>query len=415
MSSSLCGGYSNTHLTTSKENKKPLDKRFIIDWLSYTFDDIIFDKIPYGKNKYYYQLAYCESNDYILNNLLRIFDLYKTDRTDSLQSWKQLKPENNSINGYASTIFIGEHIRLNLAGPMTSNDLPSTQLLMSGQACREFEEHYRGDWFDLFGFLTKFHEQLGDRKFNGSFKRIDIAIDDFTGKEMTPYFLEEYARKGYWIGSYQTLTLIDSISFRGDIESKGYSLTFGRTGSNMLQIYDKKLERKSKNLEYADSEVWYRYEMRFIDPKSNNVVELYKRHYVLDNLNELAFSLLNTCIEFKVPNLNDIQNIDRWETLPEWNQFVNYVKKVDIKNHLPKETTIESKKLWWEDKIITTVAQWYIAFGDDFLNYIFDNANEGSKKLTERHLVQIDRYLTNIGKEPLSNDFKKRIMSRGLM
>ena len=222
MSSSLNGGYSNTHLTTSKVNNKPLDKRFVIDWLSYTFDDIIFDKVSIGNN-YYYQIAYCERNDYILNTLLKIFDLYKTNRQDSLTSWKKLKIENNSINGYASTIFIGEHIRINLAGAKTSNDLPSSQLLMSGQACREFEEHYKGDWFELFSFLTMFHENLGGKKFNGSFKRIDIAIDDFTGKELTPYFLEEYARKGYWIGSYQTLTLIDSNFFRGDKKRKGYS------------------------------------------------------------------------------------------------------------------------------------------------------------------------------------------------
>jgi DNA relaxase NicK len=112
-------------------------------------------------------------------------------------------------------------------------------------------------------------------KRNVKFKRVDLAIDHFTASEVDIYDLEKCAKNKYWSGSFQSLKVISDMSFRGGIFSRGFSLTFGSEGSTQLQIYDKNLERRSKNEETFNTDKWYRYEMRLVDDKADNCVAEY--------------------------------------------------------------------------------------------------------------------------------------------
>ena len=203
------GGYSNTPLTTPR-----CDKQVVIDWLSYTFDNITYDGFYDRKSRRY---IYSSIEDTIDNSKIMTM-LFKMFRCNEEWSFYEYAP--TSMNGYQFSFIIGEHIRINFGGAKTKADRPSTQILLSGQACRELEER-GGDWEEVL---------IGLNSLDGNYKRIDIAIDDFKGDKLNIYDLESYAKKGSFVASYQTLQIIESISYRGGIFSKGYSLTFGSTG-----------------------------------------------------------------------------------------------------------------------------------------------------------------------------------------
>lgn len=406
-------GGSNTHLTTNYSikpstnyNQPKKDKSFVIDWVSYTFDNVMYEEdFNSSTFKNEYSLSYSKTNDYILNGLLKIFNIPK--------HWQMLEIEDHALNGYKFSWLIGEHIKINFAGPRSGRELPTTQILMSGQACREFEKYYGGKYFVLFDFLTKTHEELQFRKLNGHFKRIDIAIDDFTAKEIDIYDLKEYADEKHWVGSYQSCTFYYSNVYRGGIASKGYSITFGSPGSNQLQIYDKKLEQMSKNKKFIESDIWYRYEMRFTNPKSDKIVELYQSHFINKTLNIFVFQLLKSSIDFKVKS-NNTSNRAVLETLPEWDNFCNHVKKIDLKQDLPSEASFEKKQSWFEKNLSTSMTQLLMLYGSDFVDYIIEIAEKGSTKINEKQILQIERFIESKGKTPLPNHLLNKVKKKGL-
>jgi DNA relaxase NicK len=412
MTTKIVGGGSNTHpsdtyriKSTDTDVEEILDKSFVIDWISYTFDNVMYDE-TYNKETFKkdLSLAYSKTNDYILNNLLMIFNINKP--------WQQLEFQDYALNGYRFSWEIGEHIKINFAGAKSGRNLPTTQLLLSGQACREFENHYGGKYFVLFDFLTKTHEELSGRTFNGHFKRLDIAIDDFTGKEINIYDLRDYADNGHWVGSYQSCVFYYSNSYRGGISSKGYSLTFGSPSSNQLQIYDKKLEQESKNKKFVGSDVWYRYEMRFVNPRADKVVSLYQKHYIDRTLNQLAFQLLKSSIDFKV--VSSDSNKSRVETLPEWDLFCNHLQKIDLKQNLPDESSWEKTKKWIDHNLKSIFTQLVLVYGNEVVDEMIKLAECGSEYINEKTITKIERYLEKSGKKPLTTKVKQKMLMKGL-
>ena len=405
-------GGSNTHLNKTSDNKvinstktsRP-DKSMVIDWISFTFDNVMYDEnFNTSTFKNEYSLSYSKTNDYILNGLLKIFNINKP--------WQVLEIEDYALNGYRFSWLIGEHIKVNFAGPQSGRLVPTTQILLSGQACREFEKYFGGKYFVLFDFLTKSHEELQFRKLNGHFTRFDIAIDDYTGKEFDIYDHKSYAEFFHWSGSYRTIDIRYGAKKTGNISTTGYSATFGSPKSNQYQQYDKKLEQESKNKMFIGSDVWYRHEMRFVKPKSDKVVKLYMQNYINRTLNIFAFQLLKSCIDFKIVSKDSKK--DRLPTLPSWDKFCNYVKKIDLKQDLPSEASFEKKQTWFEKNLSTSMTQLLMLYGSDFVDYIIEIAEKGSTKINEKQILQIERFIESKGKTPLPNHLLNKVKKKGL-
>lgn len=414
-------GVSNTPL-----NDKSTDKKVVIDWISYTFSDIEYDELHnYYTNSFDLKIKDNKSNSFILSSILELMDIDK--------HWKDIEIHNRALNGYRFSWIIGEYIRINFAGPKMLDDNYSTQLLLSGKACREFETYYKGSFIDLFDFLFNEHEELGyiyddngeiisGRKLNGSFKRIDIAIDDFTGKEQNIYDLEQYAQKHWWIGSFKSVNVYDSSIRNGYIESKGFTISFGSPGSNRLVIYDKLLERKSAGDQYSDSEIWFRYEMQFVHDKADQVARFFTSMYKLDNLNEAILGLLNNCIEFKDikdKNKSDFsrQYLRSQPTLESWNNFINHTKKIKLLKVSNPIKTIDKKLFWIDKSLTTTFAELYLINRDnpdEFHNLINKYVNKGMLKLSEQQLTAINKYLKANNKEVISDEEYLKIKNYGL-
>jgi DNA relaxase NicK len=319
-------------------------------------------------------------------------------------------------------------MRINFAGPKMKNGKPSTQILFSGAACREFEDDYNGSFIHLFRFLRAEHTELGYQtnengeiisgvKLNGSFKRIDFAIDDFTGKELNIYDLKELSDNYHWTGPYRTVDIhSSSISNHGMIQSKGFTITFGSAGSNQLQIYDKYLEYQSKGKTFNGSNTWYRYEMRFVDPKADAVVKEFLFSNQNGTLSDFAYSLLFKQIKFRIPKETN-KNKNYWDILPEWLEFLHYVKELDLKvDNLPVRT-FEKKLDWVDYSLVTTFTQLYLAYRDDpdkFQEEMNKYINKGALKFTEQHLASINKYLKDNNKPVVTKKEYLKMTTRGL-
>ena len=380
----LVGGGSNTPLLNAYSEKRVLEKRVLIDFLSVTFD---FVEIHHLKNK-----IYRVSNNFeLFEELLNLLGYH--------QGYKLL-PSIQSIRGYAECYGIGEHIKLLYGGEHTKNARGkySMNLLMSGQACREFENYLKGNWNKLISFLLE-HD--------ASIKRIDIAIDDFDGREIDIYEIEEILRSRNFVSPFRKINYQFTESYTGDqVVSEGYTITLGSAGSTQLQIYDKRLERDAKNQPDLDTDVWYRYEMRFVDEKANSVAQMYVAAINQNNSIEFmhyARELLLNCLELKVSKDTAIQRT-RWETHPKWLDFLDRVEKIDLNVKHKISTTIEKRKIWYERSIKKVNAAFYGALvGDEnFIKYLMQNVLDGFETFEDKDLSMLNNYRQNKNQQKLT-------------
>jgi hypothetical protein len=392
------GGVNSIPLTCPKEENIQviedikLDKRILFDWISFTFDDLdieaVLSRSSYNiKKKIGYKL-----NLDILNNLLRVLG--------SKEYSFDFEIKQPGLNNFKYMLYIGEHIIINFHGPKSYRGKRTTQLLMRGEACREFIEYQNGSWVELFKFLGSL---------NGSFKRVDIAIDDFTANDIDIYDLQVYAEAGHWTGSFQSLKIINDISFRGGIRSKGYSLTFGSPGSNQLQIYDKNLERFSKRKESLDTKVWYRYEMRLVNDRANNAIREYMRAMAYNTSNissflEFGSSLLAELIMFKREPKGNDSRVRRWKPLDEWLSFLGAIKNISVIPQTKIEKTIDLKKKWYKKSISGTNAEIFLSNEKEYFAYQKIILNEGMKKIDQKKLNMINKKRISHSLIPISQE-----------
>ena len=405
------GGVSNTPLTVTKSKNNEfqiiseikLEKRILFDWVSYTFDTLDYNEvfIP-GMHKTFIDLMYTENNDFILGTLFSILGV-RDQVTNRLRDWKKYEQSEFAVNGFRFSFKIGEHIQINFAGPKSANNRITTQILLPGQACRELIEYNRSDtkffWVELFSYLVT----LG-----GHFKRVDLAIDDFTGKEQNIYNLLSYAKNRHFKGSYRSCTIFEQLGYINNQPiSKGFSMTFGSSGSNQCQIYDKNLERKSQNYETFGTDVWYRYEMRLVDDKADELVKSYLAVMsdITDESTKLsnwAMSVLNGQIEFLEPPTSKDNQRWRWETLESWKNFTEAVGKITLHSHSKVEKTIDRKMKWYDRSIVSSNSQFFLVDPDNYVEQHLIQTIKGLEDITEDHLVPVNKKRIELGKKPYS-------------
>ena len=391
------GGGSNTPPVDTNSivfDKPKLKKRVLIDWLSATFDFVN----VYSNGENFYTIDY---DDPKFKQLVKFF------------GWRlptvELPRLNKVVRGYKNGYQLGEHIRILFGGEHTKNssDRYSINLLMSGEACREFENFMDGNWNDLLTFLLT----------NGAtIKRIDIAIDDFDGEEISIYEIEDYVRKHHFTSPmYNTQVIYTSGKVDGIDISTGFSITFGSPSSNQLQIYDKKLERMQKGSPDIHSDIWYRYEMRFVDHTAQAIAETYtvavEQNYSPVFM-ELARSNLYRMLDIKEENPNDT-NLSRWKTLDKWTNFLDGVSKINLKTNYKVESTMIKKKLWFESSLHKFTAQMIAYQGlNNFGLNNYKTALKGFEDMfgDEKALSMINNGLQALGQKPLSWDDIQEIM-----
>ncbi len=364
--------------------KRKLKKRVLIDFLSVSMDFV--DVHIASKNLY--QLS---GDMNLFTNFIQLLGFH--------DSYLNL-PIGQSVRGYTNAYVIGEHIKILFGGEHTknANGRYSINLLMSGQACREFENFLDGNWTKLLSFLI---EQ------DASFKRIDIAIDDFDGEQIDIYDIEPILRNKHFVSPFRKINYQFTERYSSNLViSEGFTITLGSAGSNQLQIYDKRLERNARNEPDLDTDIWYRYEMRFVNEKADAVTQIYAVSIQENNSAQFmtyARELLINCLDLKQPNKNNHQ-VSRWKTDDRWLAFLESVEKIDLNVKHRVETTIEKRKSWYKRSLKKVNAAFYAGFdgNESFMDYMMRNVLSGLEELKPQDVAMINNYRENNGNKKIN-------------
>lgn len=279
---------------------------------------------------------------------------------------------------------LSDHITLRLCGPDLKTGHKSCSIKLSGQGCREFEELATDrTWLDFLEFFIV--------RLNASPTRIDIAIDDYDGNNIT---FEEVKRKldsGHFTTSFQDKDFIMHGS-----NNKGLSLQFGsHSSTQMLVIYEKLKEQRTKGIECIQ-DYWVRYEMRYRHEKAYNVCMNIINHGN-SGFKEYIFGLLYSMLDIKADNNYGEDNIHKAKTDDNWQAFLDNVNKAKIEKYKIIKSSYETYLSW-----ITPLVSFYLL---DSLFYCSQDINSLNIKIYSLIITAIE----TIDKRKLKklNDFLK--------
>ena len=224
---------------------------------------------------------------------------------------------------------LGEHMILRLDGPMNDCYQRTCHLELKGEGCRDFEiRNPKKTWTNFLLFMVQL---------NARFKRIDIAIDDYSGKDVTLGWLyEKFSKRRY------TSVFRSPVAPHGSLDT-GLTLQFGSNESPIeLVIYDKLAERKKRKKE-CDKTYWVRYEMRFRNDLAERIahqlIATLKGDDYATKFSTFTFEQLYRIIDIKEENNYSIQNQKKAKTDPRWLAFLDNVEKgilPKVEDGLPK-------------------------------------------------------------------------------
>lgn len=245
-------------------------------------------------------------------------------------------------------------------------------LIMSGQACREYEL-YVSDWQ---GFFRRFIMH------GGNFTRLDLAIDDVIGY-FTLEKVRRYLKRGQVVSLFKSARVVEKIRVE-DGSNEGTTVYFG-SGQSKVQVrfYEKDLERKAKGYELIEGiEVWNRTEIQLRDERAQEVA---LRMLIID-LGKIITGLLRHYIRFT--EKSEDKNKSRWKTAKWWDNFLGDSESLRIANKLP-ENDLVAKDMWLEKQISRLIAQLWIG-NDGKLDRILEILETGTEKLTMEDLNKIE-------------------------
>lgn len=254
--------------------------------------------------------------------------------------------------GYKWRIDVQEGIEIHFKGPVSKNNNYTTMINISGHGCKYFTNNNL--WSKIFSFFLEK---------NATFTRLDLAIDDFTGYEITIYeVLELQKNRDYtsiWVKSPLILGTINKDKING---WDGLTIYFGKNSDTGLTLYDKGQEQIDGG-GINQFKYWVRWEMRFGKTKSIDIIKQYL--VFLDK--KIAFfnyatSVLFNLIQFRVRNENNYTKTD-WPIHPGYLKFIDKVKLVEYEETKDVLTTLDRKIDWLNRSVFKSLAQCYIVFG----------------------------------------------------
>lgn len=194
---------------------------------------------------------------------------------------------------------------------------------LSGQGCRLLEDYNSGydfKWYDFINSLV--------HSFDVSFRRIDVAIDDYTDLLNTHKLWFRYWKKDKFAGACRSVP-----DYR---EGKTEELYFGSTQSDyMIRIYNKGLERGfapgDDIIVSTTGEVvkyWWRLEQQIRGHKSEQFINNWLESSS-DSLGEVSCGYIMQFIRF-LTKPNDKKNSQRIPVCEWWLDFLNNAKRISF-------------------------------------------------------------------------------------
>ena len=268
---------------------------------------------------------------------------------------------------------------------------------MKGEGCRDFElRNPDKTWVTLILFMVQL---------NAQFKRIDLAVDDYEGKDITLQDLLKKISKGQYTSVFKSPPLVFGS------QKTGYTLQFGSTSSfQQLVIYDKKLEQKHKK-QTTNQDYWVRYEMRFRQNNAKVIAYLITTLYPTNeppyglNLQILAYEQLYRMLDIKQENNFSEENQKRAPTDSRWLSFLKNVEKGTLRKAEAPPSTLEVYSKTAIPYAITLLLIKYLLVQKDsylflleILKFLYHNLD-----LSKERFYKLNTYLSQVGLTPLDN------------
>ena len=373
-------------------NEIDFQKAAVIDWLTVRIDFL--GIVPNG------QFNYKITNEKAFYELLQILGFH-----GYISDLEQNKGFFGSTHGYR----LGEFITIsygNLKNQTAEGQIPLI-LDITGQGCREFETYFKGDWLKLFGYLVK----------NIAYEvtRLDFAIDDFTGHEITlDELIHLYNNKLFATKARKGMIIISDNIFSEHLESTGKTLYIGsRQSSTHMRIYNKLLELNEKGKATEVCTNYYtRFETTFKGEKARHILEAIYENKI--NLTEDAFmqfyaKLLYEFIDFKDP-LDKHSRVREKKTSPKWLDFLSVVSKMKIKLEAPAEITLEKKDKWIKGSLASTFYEQFALKGiEGALEFQLEMVDQILDHLKPQILTRINKARMKQGKTPFDEKEKEAL------
>ena len=234
-------------------------------------------------------------------------------------------------------------------------------VVMTGRGCREYEANR-----NILNILDKvmFYE--------GKCTRIDLAIDDRTGKLIPFNKIIESVRKGYISSRWKTST--EFIKRKVDDGSIiGHTVNIGSGKSKIyMRIYNKAMEQEQET-------PWTRIEMEIKDERA----EVLQNILLFENeIGHIFAKILNNYIRFLQPT-NDT-NKSRWPTAPWWDNLLQEVDRVGL-TRKPEDITVEDVREWVKKQVGLSLALLVLADGGA-VDELYKIIHQGKDHLKEKHM-----------------------------
>lgn len=301
----------------------------------------------------------------------------------------------NGLNGYKKQVKRGEIVILyDGAADM------GVHLMMSGQACRQYEQENKLTWSELFAevlrkptYEIERGQELassGEHGEGGHFTRLDLAIDDYK-KIFTPEQIVKKLEGGLTSSRFKSFRYMKA----GEIvtgKTKGLTVYFGSDASDIsIRIYDKLEERRQAGKEIAEGVTsWCRTEVQMRDERADMAAEqIIKSGSGGIEVGVIVSGILANYLTFYKRKGTD-SNKSRWEKWDAWQRFLCNAAKLKLTVKAP-DRTIDSRRAWIDRQTSKTLATLLLAY-DNNTDFIIDAAMRGMELLEEKEFNEIEAY-----------------------
>ncbi len=231
---------------------------------------------------------------------------------------------------------------------------------------------------------------------NGTFRRIDIAYDDFEGM-LDIDLMYAMLRTGDVVTRWRKVSRIENAQLGGE-DRTGHTVNVGsRTSESYLRIYDKLQEQKASGIILQNVGHWVRVELELKGDKSHAFGLLLSEASsgdLEDTASELCASLLYGMLDFKVRDWDD-DNKSRWDTTEWWAKFIQTNSKLKL-SITQKDDDMETSKKWINNAVGPTLAMIVLSgtdlAGQTGYDFIIECIMRGQERMTEKQKAKLDDY-----------------------
>ena len=236
-------------------------------------------------------------------------------------------------------------------------------VIITGKGCREYEE--KNDILELIDRINGY---------DGKISRIDVAIDDETGKIIPFEKIIQDVREGNIVSRWRSSVEI----IKRDIQKRkktGQTVMLGSRKSDIcMRIYDKALEQGKK------AEKWTRMEIEFKGKKAKAMQNILIFHEC--EIGEIISKIVNNYVRF-VEKSKD-KNKSRWKTKRYWKNIVKETGRLSL-TRKPEKKTVADVRNWVRKQVSPSLAVLLLDAGGD-IKSILGIISEGKTRLKTKHL-----------------------------